>query len=67
MSKTVTMPNLMMMMILIVSEESLARDRHTDTDLAQYSSLKFALQTQNLKIFVTKIKTPVFFSFLTLL
>ena len=46
MSEAVTLPNLMMM-TLIVSEESLARDRHTHThtDSDQLSSLKFALQT----------------------
>ena len=31
MSEEVTMPSLMMMMTLIVSEDSLARDPHTDT------------------------------------
>ena len=54
MSEAVTVPNLMMMN-LTVSEESLARDRQTDTHTdrqtwSQSSSLKFALQTKKKKV-----------------
>ena len=40
MSETVTVPNLIMM-VVIVSDESLVRDRHTDTDSVSVIFLKF--------------------------